>query len=131
MSLDYTDFLYWLKDHTENHWNQDPQLPLGHRTCPQWACGAKWIGMTDEQIDQVQEKYGLKFSPEHREFLRILHTVDRKTRHYAYPDVEEGEFYEQSLLRNWFEDDEEEIGNRLTDVYDWMIDDLQKAGDCG
>lgn len=126
MSLNYSDFLHWLKDHTENHWNQDPQLPLGQRTCPQWACGAKWIGMTDKQIDQVQQKYSITFTPEHREFLRIMHTVDRKARDYVYLGKEKGEFHERSFFRNWLEDDEE-IKTRLTAAYDWMIEDVRNG----
>jgi hypothetical protein len=68
----YTDFLYWLKNQTENYWSQDPTTTANEDKCPQWAYGARWIGMTDEQIDQVQEKYLIIFTPEHREFLKIL-----------------------------------------------------------
>lgn len=122
--LPYTDFLYWLKEHTENHWNQDPNLTLGEgqRTCEQWACGAKWIGMTDDQIDGVQARYSIRFTPEHREFLRIMHAVDRKARYYEYYGEEEGKCYEQSLFRNWLED-HDEIESRLTFPYDCMVED--------
>lgn len=73
----YTEFLYWLKDHTENYWSQDPKTSTNEDKCPHWAYEAKWIGMTNEQIDQVQHKYLITFTPEHREFLKIMHTIDR------------------------------------------------------
>ncbi|WP_146154351.1 hypothetical protein [Chitinophaga ginsengisoli] len=44
----YTDFLYWLKNQTENYWSQDPKTTTNEDKCPQWAYGAKWIGMSDE-----------------------------------------------------------------------------------
>ncbi|HEY0612451.1 MAG TPA: hypothetical protein VGD35_22405 [Chitinophaga sp.] len=119
----YTDFLYWLKNQTETYWSQDPKTSLSEDKCPLWIYGAKWIGMTDEQIDEVQEKYSIAFTPEHREFLRILHTIDRKERVYEEYDSEEGEYYEQSFFRNWLEDDED-IKSRLNFVYNSMSEDV-------
>lgn len=63
--------------------------------------------MTNEQIDQVEERYSIRFTPEHLEFLRIMHTIDRKARTYAYYGEEESECYEHSIFRNWLEDHEE------------------------
>jgi hypothetical protein len=119
----YTDFLYWLKNQTENYWSQDPKTTTNEDKCPQWAYGAKWIGMTDEQIDHVQEKYSIIFTPEHREFLRILHTIDRKEKVYSEYGSEEGEYYECSFFRNWLED-YEEIRLRLPSVYEPISEDV-------
>ncbi len=122
----YTDFLYWLKHHTEHFWSQDPRTSLSENKCPQWAYGAKWIGMTDEQIDQVQEKYSITFTPEHREFLRILHTIDRKAKVYEDDAIEEGSFVEQPFFRNWLED-EEDIRWALKAVHDYISEDITRS----
>jgi hypothetical protein len=122
----YTDFLYWLKNQTENYWSQDPKTTSNESKCPQWAYGAKWIGMTDEQIDHLQEKYSIIFTPEHREFLRILHTIDRKEKVYREYGSEEGEYRERSFFHNWLEDDED-IRSRLTFVYDTISKDIASS----
>lgn len=123
--VNYTDFLHWLKDQTENYWSQDPRTSLNEDKCPQWIHGAKWTGMTDEQIDLVQERYAIIFTPEHREFLRILHTIDRKAKVFEDYDSEEGPYYECSFFRNWLEDDED-IKPRLNNVYDAISEDIKR-----
>jgi hypothetical protein len=122
----YTDFLYWLKEHTEHFWSQDPRISLSENKCPQWAYGAKWIGMTDEQIDRVQDKYSITFTPEHRQFLSILHTIDRKEKIYESCGNEENSFVERPFFRNWLEDDED-IMAALNAVYDNMSKDVSRA----
>jgi hypothetical protein len=103
--LNYTDFLFWLKDETEHYWSQDKS---SHEyPCPAWLHGAKWIGLTEEQIADKEEKYKITFTPEHKEFLQILHTIDRKERVYEEYGSETGSYVERSFLRNWLEDDED------------------------
>jgi hypothetical protein len=82
--------------------------------------------MTDEQIDQVQEKYSITFTPEHREFLRILHTIDRKAKVYEDDAIEEGSFVEQPFFRNWLED-EEDIRWALKAVHDYISEDITRS----
>ncbi|MBO9728553.1 MAG: hypothetical protein J7623_07950 [Chitinophaga sp.] len=120
---DYIDFLHWLKNHTEDYWSRDPETSTSENKCPKWIHGAKWIGMTDEQIDEVEERYGFTFTPDHRLFLKILHTIDRKERVYEYYGSEEGEYYECSFMRNWLTDDED-IKPRLNSVYDRILKDV-------
>lgn len=64
-----TDFLYWVKETTEAYWSKVPHDEPIH--------GAKWLPLTNQQIDELELKYSLKFGIEHREFLRILHTIDK------------------------------------------------------
>lgn len=72
-----TDFLYWIKETTESYWNKVSHDEVLH--------GAKWLPLTDQQIDELELKY-IKFGVEHRAFLRILHTIDKN-----YDDEEEVE----------------------------------------
>lgn len=90
---DLTDFLYWVKETTEEYWSKVPHDKSIH--------GAKWLPLTDQQIDELELRYSIKFGIEHRAFLRILHTIDK---HYydaepvseEEPPVEDEEKYEES-----------------------------------
>ncbi len=74
---DLTDFLYWVKETTEEYWSKVPHDELIH--------GAKWLPLTDQQIDELEVRYSIKFGVEHRAFLRILHTIDK---HYQNEEQE-------------------------------------------
>lgn len=62
---DFTDFLHWFKERTENYWGIDPQTSSEDIKCEEWIYGARWIGLTDEQIDSVENKYAVKFTTDH------------------------------------------------------------------
>lgn len=87
-----SDFLYWVRETTEAHWSKVPH--------DEPIYGAKWLPLTDQQIDELELKYSIKFGVEHRAFLRILHTIDK--RYYSEEEaeeeflVEEEEKYEES-----------------------------------
>ncbi len=106
---DYTEFLYWLKEKTEAAWSEKPK----EGEAPRWISGARWIGMTDEEIDGVEKTYGIRFMEEHRQFLKILHAIDRKEIS-EYED--EGMIYksESPFYYNWLKDDKD-----LKKMLDW------------
>jgi hypothetical protein len=92
------DFLYWIKETTEAYWSKVPADELIY--------GAKWLPLTERQIDELESKYSIKFDIEHRAFLRILHTIDKH-----YDEEEEGEElgtppYRPSLFYNWITEKE-------------------------
>lgn len=123
---DYTEFFYWVKERTETFWNKSNSSDdTDEYYCPEWAVGAKWIGMTDEQIDATEAKYGITFMPEHRAFLRILHTIDRKVIN-EYEEEGETNTYQSSFFYNWLED-EEEIVSRLDWPYRTIFEDVSPA----
>ncbi|KAA0127799.1 hypothetical protein FY557_11630 [Chryseobacterium sp. SN22] len=100
---DFTAFLYWVKDTSEKCWADDSNAD-------DWSYKARWQGLTQGQIDETEQKYQISFAPEHRAFLRILHTLDRKEKiEYTDGFEEEAEqiTQENSFFINWLEDDEE------------------------
>jgi len=109
-----TEFLHWVKERTEAFWKQETSSNYGFE-CPEWAKGAKWIGLTDEQIDEIEDQYAVTFAPEHREFLRILHTVDRN-RQIEYTETSDTGVVvltdERPFFYNWLTD-EDEIRHKL------------------
>lgn len=70
----FTDFLFWFKEATETFWAKKGQQLNNEIALP----NAKWLGMEEPAIDEIEMKYQIKFPPDFREFLKILHTVDVK-----------------------------------------------------
>jgi hypothetical protein len=124
-----TDFLSWIKEVTEAYWREVPREEKMH--------GAKWLPLTDEQIDGLELKYFIKFDVEHRAFLKILHTIDRKEEKEYNDENNEGtdtyeeseeqrkkrEFwtppYQPSLFYNWITE-KEWIESRLAWIEDFF-----------
>jgi hypothetical protein len=63
------------------------------------------------------------FTPEHKDFLRILHTIDRKTRHPS----QGGGYVERPYFFNWLTDDLE-IKNKLNFPYNTIIEEVVTDG---
>jgi hypothetical protein len=126
MPENYTDFFYWVKERTEALWQGKPGCTIDDFEYGKWIYGAKWIGMKEEDIDAVEEKYAVKFTSEHREFLKILHTIDRKEPiEYTTSFEKDAEtiIKQVSLFHNWLEDDEE-IKYRMNWPYRTILDDI-------
>jgi hypothetical protein len=106
---DLTEFLYWVKERTETFWSKNEITSNGDFVCDDWIYGAKWQGLKDSEIDEIEEKYQIKFTPDHREFLKILHTIDRKERieYEAIDEQSEPEIGEFPFFYNWKTDNEE------------------------
>lgn len=82
--------------------------------------------MQEEEIDTIEEKYAIKLMPEHREFLKILHTTDKKEPiEYLTSSNEDAETITKyhSLFYNWLEDDEE-IKERMRWPHKTILEDI-------
>jgi hypothetical protein len=120
---DYIEFLHWVKETTETFWSKD-YVPEEEGLSPdRWIKGAKWIGLEEEEIDVIEQKYQIKFTPEHRAFLNILHTIDRQEEVECYD--EEGEVYclKKSFFHNWKTDDKE-LNYRFDWIFETIFDDI-------
>ncbi len=124
---DYTEFLYWIKETSEAFWSKNPETSEDDFVCEDWAYGAKWIGMTESEIEQTEKEFNIKFTSEHRQFLKILHTIDRK-QVYTYEDDETGEIehHESPFFYNWLSD-KEEIKDTINWPYTTMLSDVMGA----
>lgn len=113
---DYTEFLYWLKEKTEAAWSEKPK----EGEAPRWISGARWIGMTDEEIDGVEKTYGIRFMEEHRQFLKILHAIDRKKVN-EYEEKGVVQKIHEPFYFNWLKDDKE-----IRNMLDWPYREVLK-----
>lgn len=124
-----TDFLYWVKEQTELFWSIDPETSNNDFVCEDWIYKAKWIGLTEEQIQSVEKKYNIKFTPEHKEFLKILHTIDRKEIiEYTESFDDDAEILTKEIpfFYNWIED-EKEINERFKWPHKTILEDVLGA----
>jgi hypothetical protein len=122
----YIDFLYWVKERTESFWSKDPETSLEDFVCDDWIYGAKWIGLTDEEISNIELKYSIEFAPEHKDFLRILHTIDRYEKiEYTETFDEDAEILVEEIpfFYNW-QNDDKEIKERLIWPYKTILEDV-------
>lgn len=125
-------FLDWIRIRTENAWanyrSRTFEEYVAARVGGQdWQRGTKWLdGLSEEEINQVERQWSVRFPPDYRLFLRQLHAVDRPTRGASYTEyVEEGEEShlvpkEKPAFYNWMTDTE-----ALQDAFNWLVEGLQ------
>lgn len=127
---DFTEFLHWVKEQTETFWSIDPNESDADIVCDDWAYGAKWIGMKENEIDDIEKENNIKFSSYHREFLKILHTTDKKQvfeRTTTFDEDAEVFYEERSYFYNW-NTDIENIKRQLNDVYEDLLKSTTERG---
>lgn len=117
-----TEFLYWIKERTELFWSIDPKTSSNDFVCEDWIYGAKWIGLSKDEIDEIEIKYSVKFTFEHHEFLRVLHTIDRKEK------IEYSETFDKNsktiveeipFFYNWLNDEKE-----IREIIKWSFETI-------
>jgi hypothetical protein len=115
-----TDFLIWVKVTTEAAWSKAPE--------DDFLYGAKWLPLSDQEIDNLETKHSIKFGSEHRAFLRILHTINK--RDLAYDEMvvsdEESEvkwYGQPSYFYNWLTDTKW-TESRLNWPYETILQDI-------
>lgn len=124
---DFTEFLHWVKDRTEYFWSLEREVYEDENfEIENWSYGAKWIGLSDKEINGIEDKYGIKFTKYHREFLRILHTLDRKQKYEGWDEQGNSIIREASFFHNWLKDDKE-ISNYLNWTKNFLLEDVQRG----
>ena len=75
-----TDFLDWFRERTEQAWAryQTRDFFAARVGGRDWQRGTRWLdGLTDDEIDEAERRWSIRFPPDYRFFLRCLHTTDR------------------------------------------------------
>ena len=117
---DYIEFLHWFKQKTETHWSN-----ISKSDDESWLMNGKWIGLKDEEINRIEIQYKISFTQEHKEFLKILHCVDKKRPTEFYN--EENEIYTKNepYFYNWLTD-EKIIKDQMNWSYQTIFFDVKK-----
>lgn len=123
----YIEFLYWLKERSEKFWCEMPAPNKEEPTVDDWIYRAKWLPLTEDQIDSLEKKYAIKFTIEHREFLKILHAVDKIRPSDVYDKDGELIVSFAPYFHHWLRD-KEQVERYLDWPYDTIFSDI-KHGD--
>ncbi len=81
-------FLKWFREETERAWAKYNTLTFDHYVAcgggggggagGDWQQGTRWLGgLSDSEINAIEQRWLWKFPPDYRLFLRYLHTTDR------------------------------------------------------
>lgn len=126
---DFKDFLFWIKNRTEERWADGPQTDEDacgwHRHESFW--GARWTGsLTPHEINEIEKRWHVKFPPDFRLFLEILHTIDRKEVVIEPTDWDTDEVitYEKPFFYNW-KTDTTELESRFSWPFRTILEDIE------
>ncbi|MCL9804462.1 SMI1/KNR4 family protein [Flavobacterium amniphilum] len=123
----FEEFLYWVKETTEKRW---ANLSESKKDGNWWSQkhdlfeGAKWVDpLSDEEVNALEIKWGIKFPDDFKSFLKILHRVD-KCDFFEEEDFETNEITlrENHLFHNWR--DEELIKERFANPLEHLKFDV-------
>lgn len=79
----FDDFLEWLRRETEKAWKSyEPRTLEDYQAANvggvDWQTGTKWgPGLSEAEIAEAEQRFGLQFPPDYRQFLAILHAPDK------------------------------------------------------
>jgi hypothetical protein len=124
-------FLAWFRKSTEKSWSILDEPTLEDFLENEWGgCiwqrGTCWLdGLSEQEIQKVEERWQIQFPPDYRLFLRLLHSVDKKWHVCAYFDGEHLEIKEnyRPSYFNW-QTDEQAIQQAYDTVIDGMLFDV-------
>ncbi len=115
-----TEILHWVKECTEKAWSEPPSETNNYE---EWLYGAKWQPLSDTEIDGVEQKYNIKFSPDHQEFLRILHTIDKYEPQEYQDNNGQTQKYYRPYFCNWLK--ENEIKRYLYGAFEGILHSIE------
>jgi hypothetical protein len=121
-------FLNWFRARTEATWSTYRPRTFEDYVAAgvggsDWQRGTRWAGgLSEEQIEQIERRWSLRFPPDYRLFLRVLHTIDRPTLGAFYNDDSPSHLVprKRPSFYNWLVDEEVLLGR-----FDWLVEGLQ------
>jgi hypothetical protein len=119
-------FFIQLRDKTEEKWRAYQPLTFEEFLAQDkisyiWQPNTKWLGLSDPALEALEQRWSLRFPPDYRLFLKILHCLDKPITIATYDgDTREIIPADSSLFHNWQTDT-----HLLTNAYQQIIDDLR------
>lgn len=83
----------------------------------------RWLGgLSEEQSEQIERRWSLRFPPDYRLFLQVLHTVDRPRLGAFYTEESPSHLVpgKAPSFYNWLAEEEAVRG-----CFDWLVEGLQ------
>ncbi|GCF11014.1 SMI1/KNR4 family protein [Dictyobacter arantiisoli] len=103
-------FLSLIKEQTETKWRTYQPLTFEeflaqHKTSCIWQPNTQWSGLTEEEIVALEQRWSVRFPPDYRAFLSILHCLDRPVTIATYDgDTRKIIPCDAPLFQNWNRD---------------------------
>jgi len=123
-------FLDWLRAATESAWDRTVEWTLADYQRAGvgglgWRTGTRWSGsLAEPQIDDIERRHGLRFPPQHRFFLGVLHATQPRCRGAGFIDDRNMIEDEAPGFYNWLTDDHA-IRAALAELIDGLVFDVE------
>jgi hypothetical protein len=118
------ELLAWLRVETERAWAVTTER---ERPGAVWRRGTHWTcDLDDAAIDAVERREGLRFTDQHRLFLRALHATRPRMRRFSY-DGDALVARDAPGFYHWI-DDAAEIAAARAEVVDGLLFDVEQNG---
>ncbi|MEM7635846.1 MAG: SMI1/KNR4 family protein [Pseudomonadota bacterium] len=133
---DIVEFLQWFRLEMEMAWSQLQDITsreIKNRDVGGVAfrAGTKWKpGLTDEEIDEIEANWKIRFPPDHRHFLSVLNAPDRACISWGYTEPGTGvkSTLEQgpdcAVFCDWY-GDPADIEARLQEPLEGLLFDIE------
>ncbi|GCE22748.1 SMI1/KNR4 family protein [Dictyobacter kobayashii] len=118
-------FLTQIRNRTEATWRDYQPLTFEQFLAQDtmsciWHKGTTWLGLSDGEIDSIEKQWSVRFPPDYRLFLKILHCLDKPITIATYDsDTRKIIPCDSPFLPNWKKDSES-----IKNTYQQLIDDL-------
>ncbi len=111
------EFLDWFRKRTEEMWQryQTRSFAYGY----DWQQGTHWSnGLNEQELVTIEQRYQIRFPPDYRLFLQMLHSVDRPKVVVGYDGNTKIPPTAPSIY-HWQRDTE-----AIQHAYEWLVDGL-------
>lgn len=118
-------FLHWFRERTEETWQKYhtrtfEEYVASHVGGRDWQQGTRWLsGLREQDIATIEQQYQVRFPPDYRLFLQMLHSIDRPLVGARYRD--DGTMIPMTApsFYHWQKDTE-----ALQRAYAWLVEGL-------
>src|SRR5713101_4504337 len=115
-------FLRWFRERTEEKYQTRTfkEFVASRVGGSDWQQGTHWLGgLSEQEIATIEQRYHLRFPPDYRLFLQVLHSVDRPLVGARYLDDKTMIPTTAPSFYNWQTDTE-----AIQRAYEWLVEGL-------
>lgn len=118
-------FLTWIRLATEHTWSEYDEPTFAEYEARgvaggDWRRGTRWTGgLSDAELAGIEERFGVRFSPGHRQFLQVLHATEPRMSGTRFAEGNRMVPVDRPGFYHWLRD-ESEIRAR----HEWVIDGI-------
>ncbi len=118
-------FLRWFRERTEETWQRYQTRTFEEFVASRvggrdWQQGTRWLsGLSEQEIVTIEQHYQVRFPPDYRLFLQVLHSVDRPLVGARYSDDKTMIPTTAPSFYNWQTDTE-----AIQATYEWLVEGL-------